>query len=113
MGLEVVHFVRRFHMAIGVADVAATIVDYSKRLGCEPAVIVEGQYAMWQTATLNFSIRLDPVAPGTLRHIGWEDPAVNEVSMERDINGLQWERFSAELQLAEIRSIWPISSISS
>ncbi len=109
MGLEVVHSVRRFHIAIGVADIAATVVDYSRRLGCEPAVIVEGQYAMWQTATLNFSIRLDSIAPGTLRHIGWEDPAANEVSMERDINGIQWEQFSAELQLAEIQSIWPTS----
>lgn len=100
---------RRFHIAIGVTDIAASIVDYSTRLGCTPTATVEGQYALWRTDTLNFSIRFDPVEPGKLRHIGWEDPAAIEVSMEHDINGIQWEHFSAELQLDEIKNIWPTS----
>jgi len=99
--------VRRFHIAIGVADIAASIADYSIRLGCTPIATVAGQYALWRTDTLNFSIRLDPTASGKVRHIGWEDPAAIEVSMEHDINGIQWEHFSAELQLDEIKNIWP------
>ena len=101
--------VRRFHIAIGVADIAASIADYSTRLGCQPIVTVTGEYALWRTDTLNFSIRLDPTASGKVRHIGWEDPAAVVVSMAQDINGIQWEHFSAELQLDEINNIWPAS----
>lgn len=43
-------------------------------------------------------------APGALRHLGREDESASSFSEEKDVNGLTWERFSAEQQAAEINT---------
>ncbi|MGF1491034.1 MAG: hypothetical protein ACFBSC_00980 [Microcoleaceae cyanobacterium] len=43
---------QKFHIALNVKDLAESIQDYSKRLGCEPQVVVPGNYALWRTETL-------------------------------------------------------------
>ncbi|MCP1675506.1 catechol 2,3-dioxygenase-like lactoylglutathione lyase family enzyme [Natronocella acetinitrilica] len=101
---------RRFHIAIGVADIAASVEDYTQRLGQEPVLVIAGEYALWRTDRLNLSIRYAPAAPGELRHLGWEDPQAETLSIEHDVNGLVWERFSAHDQAAEIAAIWPASN---
>lgn len=99
---------KKMHLAIATRDIAASIQDYSERLGCAPCSFVEGAYALWRTPSLNFSIRHDESVPvGQLRHLGWEDPEAPAFSEERDENGITWERFSAEQQAEEINSIWP------
>ena len=65
----------KFHLAIGVADIAASVEDYSERLQAQPALIVPGEYALWRTAHLNFSVRkvaADQV--GQLRHLAGKTP---------------------------------------
>ncbi len=98
---------KRFHLALAVADVAATIPDYSRRLGAEPTVVVPGRYALWRTPALNLSIRQMHGEGCAVRHLGWEDPKATTLSVEHDINGLIWERFSAQDQAREIRANWP------
>ncbi len=97
---------KRFHLALSVKDIQASIEDYSRRLGREPCAVIEGEYALWRTDTLNVSIRRTDDPPG-LRHLGWEDPSAESFSAEPDTNGIVWERFSAELQKREIDAIWP------
>ncbi len=66
---------RRFHLALGVADLAVLIADYSARLGMEPECVVPGEYALWRTEGLHVSIRVVRAAEaGQLRHLGWEEP---------------------------------------
>lgn len=98
---------RRFHLALGVADLAASIADYSARLGQEPECVVPGEYALWRTEGLNFSIRVvrDGEAGG-LRHLGWEEPEATAMETSLDGNGILWERFSCEAQRREIESLW-------
>lgn len=96
---------QRFHLALGVADIAASVRDYSARLGCEPEVVVEGEYALWRTQALNVSIRRSEVTG--MRHVGWEDDSASDFSREADGNGIVWEHFSAALQRDEISRIWP------
>ncbi|MCC5858018.1 MAG: hypothetical protein JJT90_07675 [Ectothiorhodospiraceae bacterium] len=98
---------KRFHLAIGVEDVEASVEDYTRRLGAEPVLIIPGRYALWRTPQLNFSIRHIPGSSATLRHVGWEDPEANTLSVEHDVNGLVWERFTAQDQAREIRANWP------
>ncbi len=98
---------KRFHLAIAVDDVEASVADYSRRLGTEPVVVIPGQYALWRTEQLNFSVRHIPGGGGTLRHVGWEDPKAPTLSVEHDVNGLIWERFTAEDQAQEILANWP------
>src|SRR5690349_12661899 len=102
---------KRFHVALAVSDVARSVLDYTKRLGVEPTVIVPDEYALWRTASLNLSIRRTQDVPGTLRHLGWEDPSAAEFSVETDINGLPWEIFSSTQQAEEIRRYWPDAEI--
>lgn len=97
---------KRFHIAIGVTSIEASVADYTRRLGCEPCVVVPDQYALWRTETVNFSIRKTGERPA-LRHLGWEDPEAQSFSIETDPNGIAWERFSAEQQDQEIESIGP------
>ena len=99
---------RRIHIAIGVTDIAASVTDYTRRLGAAPVVVVSGDYALWRTDTINLSIRR--VAAGTagqLRHLGWEDDACEAFTVETDVNGITWERFTAEQQAGEIQAAWP------
>lgn len=96
---------QRFHLALGVADIAASVLDYSARLGCDPEVVVEGEYALWRTQGLNVSIRRSETIG--MRHVGWEDDSASDFSRETDGNGISWEHFSAALQREEINRIWP------
>ena len=98
---------QRIHVALAVRDLPASIQDYSARLGIEPCCIVEGTYALWRTDHVNLSISVTPEAAGTLRHLGFEDPRAAETSVERDANGIEWERFTEEQQRDEILRIWP------
>lgn len=99
---------KRLHIAISTDRLAATIADYTDRLGVAPALVVDGEYALWRTGTLNVSVRFDTACPaGTLRHLGWEDPAAGGFTEETDINGIVWEHFSATQQADEINRLWP------
>jgi len=48
---------KRFHLALGVSDVEASVDDYSQRLGCRPGLLIPGKYALWRTDAVNLSIR--------------------------------------------------------
>lgn len=98
---------RRFHLSIAVSDVAASVQDYSARLQCAPQVVIDNEYALWRTDSLNFSVRRASEAAGSLRHLGWEDDSATRFEGETDVNGLVWERFAQEQQVAEIRAAWP------
>ena len=98
---------KKLHLAIATRDIAATVKDYSNRLQTKPCLIVEGEYALWRTDMLNLSVRQDNnFAPGSLRHLGWEDPTTTEMTSETDVNGIVWERFTKEQQAEEIKEIW-------
>lgn len=99
---------RKFHIAISTANIEATIEDYSRRLDALPCSLVRGEYALWRTESLNVSVRHDPdCASGSLRHLGWEDPAATEFTRDTDVNGIIWERFAAQHQAEEINQLWP------
>jgi hypothetical protein len=89
---------KRFHIAIAVRDLQASIDDYSLRLGQVPTAVVAGKYAMWRTDILNFSINQIPERAGQLRHVGFEDDSVEGYSSDKDVNGLEWESFSQKEQ---------------
>jgi hypothetical protein len=100
--------VKKFHIALGVADITACVDDYSERLQAQPAVVVPGEYALWRTAHLNFSVRkVEAAFVGQLRHLGWEDPHAEAFSRSEDCNGVQWEHFNLQQQLEEIALAWP------
>lgn len=98
---------KRFHIALGVVDIAASVEDYSKRLGCPPHIVVDGEYALWKTDSLNFSIRKAVTEAGKLRHLGWENDELLGFSAEKDVNGILWEAFNEAEQLKEIAHAWP------
>ena len=99
---------RKIHIAISSENIEETIRDYTKRLKCEPCLVVKGEYALWRTESLNFSVRQDALSnPGSLRHLGWEDSEATEFTEETDVNGIVWERFSADKQAEEIKELWP------
>ena len=99
---------KKLHIAISTNRLKESIEDYSFRLGVEPCIVVEGEYALQRTNTLNVSIRNDPKChPGELRHLGWEDSIVTEFSQDTDVNGIVWEHFSAQQQADEINVVWP------
>ena len=100
---------KRFHIALGVADIERSITDYTARLGAAPTRVIPGEYALWRTETLNVSIRRTPGPPGQLRHLGWEDDSAPAFSESTDTNGIVWERFSTEQQDREIEAVWPSS----
>jgi catechol 2,3-dioxygenase-like lactoylglutathione lyase family enzyme len=99
---------KRFHISIAVADFTAAMADYSRRLGVEPCVVEDGRYALWRNDLLNFSISCKPgQASGVVRHIGFEDDAVEVFREEEDTAGITWEYFNQAAQLAEIRDKFP------
>jgi hypothetical protein len=98
---------RRIHIAVAVRELNASIRDYSARLGVEPCCVVDDSYALWRTESLNLSISVDPAAAGTLRHLGFEDPDTPAQSAVKDVNGIEWERFTEAQQREEIRRKWP------
>jgi hypothetical protein len=95
------------HLALAVSNLEQSIADYSFRLGVSPIVVIPGEYALWRTAALNLSIRKTSESPGTMRHLGWEDPEAVEFSVETDCNGIIWENFAASHQAQEINAVWP------
>lgn len=99
---------KKLHIAISTDKIEETIADYSTRLGIDPCSSVPGEYALWRTESLNVSVRQDPNCnPGTLRHLGWEDPDAQAFTQETDVNGIVWERFSPQHQANEINELWP------
>jgi len=101
---------KRFHIALAVRDLQASIIDYSQRLGQEPTAIVEGKYAMWRTELLNFSINEMPERAGQLRHVGFEDGAAQAFSSTLDVNGIEWESFSQKEQDERIIAMYGVPS---
>ncbi|WP_216900450.1 hypothetical protein [Synechococcus sp. CCY 9618] len=102
---------KKLHLAISTANIEQTIADYSVRLGAQPCSFIPGEYALWRTEFLNMSVRQDPACePGSLRHLGWEDPVASEFSQDTDVNGVVWERFTAQHQADEINEIWPAAN---
>lgn len=98
---------RRFHIALGVANLAASIADYSARLGIEPECVEPGEYALWRTEALNLSIRVVAAGEaGQLRHLGWEEPKTAAMESSVDVNGILWEQFSCAAQRQEIEALW-------
>ncbi len=97
----------RIHIALGVPDIAVAVTAYTEQLGCAPEVLVPGEYALWRTASLNFSVRRDAVPAAQLRHLGWEDAQAPRFTAVTDATGLLWERFSAAQQREEIAQLWP------
>ena len=94
----------RFHISISVDDYAASVADYSKRLGCVPDTEIKGRYARWRTELLNFTISCKAGQKGgAVRHIGFEDSAAKGFSESADVNGIVWESFSIESQDTEIK----------
>lgn len=98
---------RRFHLALGVPNISASVADYTHRLGSPPNLVIPGEYALWRTDTLNLSLRRLSDGAAQLRHLGWEDSEAPSFSAEVDVNGVTWEHFSAEQQDAEIAATWP------
>jgi len=99
---------KKLHISISTNKLDESIKDYSERLGQDPCSFVSNEYALWRTETLNISIRRDEdCPPGVLRHLGWEDDAALEFSSNTDVNGITWEKFSAEQQADEINELWP------
>jgi catechol 2,3-dioxygenase-like lactoylglutathione lyase family enzyme len=100
-------FMRRFHIALAVADLEASIRDYTDRLGVAPAAVVPGKYALFRTAELNFSINEQKARTGQLRHLGFEDDAAPPgFQIERDVNGIDWEWFSPKTQDEKIGEVY-------
>jgi catechol 2,3-dioxygenase-like lactoylglutathione lyase family enzyme len=98
---------RRFHIALAVADLDVSIRDYTRRLGVAPAAVVAGKYALFRTAALNFSINEQPQRAGELRHLGFEDDAAPPgFTVERDVNGIDWELFSPATQDEKILEVY-------
>ncbi len=101
---------RRFHIALAVKELDASIEDYSRRLGKPATVVVRGIYAMWRTDSLNSSINQLPERAGQLRHLGFEDDSAEGFSSSEDVNGIEWEIFSPEAQDDKIVEMFGSSS---
>ncbi len=104
---------RRFHLALAVDDLDATIADYTVRLGEAPAVVVDGRYAVWRTPEINLSVSVPETGPGPgsaaaqrLRHVGFEDDDAVAGPRTVDVNGVEWEAFSLPHQDAEIARVY-------
>ena len=97
---------RRFHIALAVADLTTSIEDYRQRLGVAPTAVVPGKYALFRTESLNFSINELPARAGQLRHLGFEDEAAHGFSSTHDVNGIEWELFSPAGQDAKIPEVY-------
>ena len=99
---------KKFHVAIGVTDIARCVKDYNRRLGQEADLVIPNQYALWRTQTLNLSIRkVSEDEAGKLRHLGWENSEASEFSSDYDCNNILWEEFTQQQQAQEIEGTWP------
>lgn len=101
---------KRFHRAISTDDLDPSVAksEYSRRLDCDPEFeVMPDEYALWRCGVLNLSGRADlAFSPGTLRHLGWEDPATSAFSHDTNTNGIRWEVFIAAQQTSEIQQQW-------
>lgn len=97
---------QRVHIALGVPDLATAIQDYERFLGLPPELVVPDEYALFRTAELNLSLRVQTGTPG-VRHLGFENDAADRFTTWTDSHGFVWENFSPAAQLAEIRETWP------
>jgi len=99
---------KKVHIAISSNNIEETIADYTARFGLAPCSSVPGEYALWRTEIMNFSVRQDAkCSPGALRHLGWEYAQATAFTQESDVNSIVWERFSAQQQADEINELWP------
>ncbi|HYP97629.1 MAG TPA: hypothetical protein VER96_03075 [Polyangiaceae bacterium] len=98
---------KKIHIALGVRDPDASVPEYSQRLAAAPVAHIRGEYALWRTEQVNFSIRRALPEQVGLRHLGWEDPTAESFSQSVDLNGILWERFTPTQQLDEIAAAWP------
>jgi lactoylglutathione lyase len=82
---------KRFHVHVSVADLAASIRFYSALLGSEPAV-VKDDYAKWmlEDPRVNFAISQRGGKPG-IHHLGLQTDSDEEL-----------DHLSAQLQRAEL-----------
>ena len=103
---------KRFHLALAVRDLTASIADCSTRLGQQPNAVVDGKYAMRRTDLLNFSINQKPERAGQLPHIGFEDDSTEGLTSARDVNGVEWEHFFGKAQDERIVEMYgmPVSA---
>lgn len=93
---------KKFHISLAVKNLEQSIEEYSQKLGSSPQVVIPGEYALWRNDSLNFSIRVDPNASETLRHLGFEIDHCEKFSAKKDGNNILWEEFDWELQKKEI-----------
>lgn len=97
----------RVHLAIAVKNLAESVTEYSKLLNTAPELVIDEQYALWRTSALNLSIRVTSEAPGSVRHVGFEQDDAKSFLTYTDRNGLVWETFNKTHQAAEIEAAWP------
>lgn len=98
---------KKIHIALSTHNIEDSIKEYSQRLSLQPTVIIEGEYVLWRTETVNFSVRqCTESESGRLRHLGWEDSEAVEFTKDIDVNGIMWERFNEQHQLDEIQDLW-------
>ena len=99
---------KTLHLALSTHDIEASVTDYSQRLGFGPCLVIPGEYALWRNDCINLSVRCDhESAPGSLRHLGHENPSAAAFTETTDSNGITWEEFSAQQQATEIEALWP------
>lgn len=98
---------QKLHLAIAVKKLDSAIAEYSQRLGCEPVTVANRRYALWRTKSLNFSISQISEKAGQLRHLGFESPDIPKMFSDQDVNGIEWEYFTAEQQRQEIIKHYP------
>jgi hypothetical protein len=104
--VETILQLMKTHLAIAVSDIAASVAEYTTMLAQEPDLVIDGQYALWRTASLNLSIRKTGQNAGTVRHVGFERDDAESFTVLTDSNGLVWETFNKHHQAEEIRAAW-------
>lgn len=100
---------KRFHIALAVKELEASIAEYTTILGQKPTVVVTDKYAMWRTDLLNFSINQMPERAGQLRHLGFEDSTAHGHTSRHDCNGIEWELFSPQAQDEKIHEVYGVA----
>ncbi len=90
-------------IARAVWNIPTSDHDYSQRPGQPPDLIIPDHYALWHTATLNFSVSTSSNAPTKpLRHLGWEVDETKRFSIKEDCVGIVRECFTAQHQAEKI-----------
>ena len=99
---------KKLHLALSVANIEDSVLEYSQKLNHKPDLVIENTYALWRTDHLNLSIRkVNDAKAGELRHLGFEVENAEEFVAQKDCNGILWEHFDAKLQAQEINETWP------